>query len=162
MPFSYRKDIIDHKQKVSFNTLLFIQELYRRQALHDNDKITNDIIFNAYDAHNNTLRQSGFGSEKYRSIMQNELAEAAFVHAQNRHHFYARAHQQNTDVNLFDLIETIVDIKSSIERYDLDSEDDALLQLKKAMTPILEKQSLDSIVNNTIDYIFTKEGTNND
>lgn len=162
MPFSYRKDIIDHKQKVSFNTLVFIQELYRRQALHDNDKVTNDIIFSAYDAHNNTLRQSDFGSEKYRSIMQNELAEAAFIHAQNRHHFYAKAHQQDTDVNIFDLIETIVDIKSSIERYDSDSEDDVCSQLKKAMERILEKQSLDCIVNNTIDYIFSKEGNIND
>lgn len=162
MPFRHRKDIMSHKQKVSQNTLHFITELYNRQALHDNDKISNDIIFHAYEAHNNHLRQLPFGSEEYRRLMQNELSEAAFLHAQNRHHFYSKSHQQNTKVDLIDLIEYIVDIKSSIERDDILSDAEVLNQLKKAVLPIVEKLSISSIVEHTIDHIFQKEGNEND
>lgn len=159
MPYQHRKDLIDHKKKVSQNILIFIQQLYIRQAEHDNDKIYNDTIFHAYEAHNNTLRQLPFGSDAYRHLMQNELAEAAFLHAQNRHHFYARANTQKIDVDIIDLIEYIVDIKASIERDATLTEHQVLSRLKQAVSPIIETLTLTDIVNHTIDHLFQKEHT---
>lgn len=159
MPFQHRKDIMNHKLKVSQNTLAFITELYLRQAIHDNDKITDDAIFYPYEQYNNQLRQLPYGSEQYRQLMQHELAEAACLHAQNRHHFYARANTQNIDVDLIDLIEYIVDIKSSIERDQSLSNDEVLLQLKQSISPIISTLTLSSIIDHTIDHLFQKEGT---
>lgn len=161
MPYSYRKDIIDHKQKVSANMFTIIQELYHRQALHDNDKITNDLIFEPYDMYNNELRRAGFGSERYKHILKNELGEAADLHAQNRHHFYAKAHACQTDVNIFDVIEALIDIKSAIERYDDHSPEEVQLLLKNSMQRILSEQTLDTVIENTIDYFYEKNGEKN-
>lgn len=162
MPFKHRKDIIDHKQKVSQNTLLFINELYNRQATHDNDKISDDAIFYSYEKYNNQLRQLPFGSDEYRNLMKNELAEASYLHAQNRHHFYSRANTQKIDVDIIDLIEYIVDIKSSIERDSTLSNVEVIKQLKKAISPIIETLSLQTIIDHTIDHVLKKEGFTND
>lgn len=158
MSFEHRKDIINHKLKVSQNMLKFISELYNRQSTHDNDKIDNDAIFYPYEKYNNILRQTPFGSPKYKSLMQNELAEAASLHAQNRHHFYSKSNHQNVDVNLIDLIEYIVDIKSSIERDSTLSNSEVITQLKHAIIPVIEKLDLTDIIEHTIDDIFKKEG----
>lgn len=162
MPYKHRKDIIDHKQKVSANLFLFITELYARQATHDNDKIAEDAIFYPYEKYNNDLRKLPFGSGAYRQLMQNELAEASFLHAQNRHHFYSKANQQEIDVNLIDLIEYIVDIKSSIERDPTLSNREVLNQLTNAIQPTIASLSLETIIQNTIHHIFQKDGTHHD
>lgn len=162
MPFQHRKDIIDHKKKVSHYIFLFISELYARQALHDNDKIADDAIFYPYEKYNNTLRQLPYGSEAYTELMHGELGEAAFLHAQNRHHFYSKAHQQKTDVDLIDLIEYIVDIKSSIERNSTLTHDQIITQLTAAIKPTITALSLETIIQNTIQHIFQEDGITHD
>lgn len=162
MPFKHRKDIMDHKQKVSHNIFLFISELYNRQAQHDNDKIAIDAIYYPYEEYNNTLRQTPFGTPEYKRLMQNELSEASFLHAQNRHHFYSKANQQKIDVDLIDVIEYIVDIKSSIERDSTLSNDEVIEKLTVAIQPVIQTLSLETIIQNTIYHTFQKEGISHD
>jgi hypothetical protein len=115
--FTYRKDIIDHKEKVATNMLQINNELVKRMYCHDNDKISDDIIFDVYEEYNSKLR-----AEKYDSPMFKEYAR--IMHpgvvrhtSKERHHFYDRNNpMENKEVDLIDLIEVLSDWVGATQR----------------------------------------------
>lgn len=153
---NYRKDIIDHKQKLGFNIKKVIDELYTRQLIHDNDKISDDIIFEAYDKYNDELRALSFEDPKYNILLTHDLGEAIERHSQNRHHFNSDQYSQEFPIDFIDCIEYICDVKSALER----DESKSIPQVKQELINIfsrIEMQNLPSaneLMVNTIKNIF--------
>lgn len=154
MKFHHRKDIMNHKVLVSQTMKKFIDELYTRQMLHDNDKISDDLIFESYNKHNHTLRLLPFKSEEYSALLNNELSDASQLHAQNRHHFYSKSNQNEYNLTFFDFLEVIADFHASIARDDSLSNTEINFQLKKAMSRTFENISIEELCNNTVDELF--------
>ncbi|EJR82273.1 MULTISPECIES: DUF5662 family protein [Bacillus cereus group] len=155
---NYRKDIINHKEKVSNNIKRCIDELYMRQLYHDNDKITNDIIFNSYDQYNDELRKKDFHSKEYKEFLNTKLGKAIEIHSQNRHHFNSMQCKTNFSIDLIDILELICDVKAAIERDGELTQEEVLKLLQNALINIRNLPSINDLIGNTINNLFSEIG----
>ncbi|OQR57319.1 DUF5662 family protein [Bacillus sp. CDB3] len=155
---NYRKDIITHKVKVSNNIKKCIDELYIRQLYHDNDKITNDIIFYSYDQYNDDLRKKDFHSKEYKELLNTKLCQAIEIHSQNRHHFNAVQCKTDFSIDLIDVLELICDVKAAIERDVTLTQEESVELLQNALIDIRNLPSVNDLISNTINNLFSAIG----
>lgn len=106
-----------HKNYVQSYMFATMQLINTRVVNHDMDKINNDEIFDVYDEHFETLKSIPFGTDEYRNYELEHFKTAHKLHNQQRHHFYTEEHEQDTQVNMIDIIEVICDIMASSKQY---------------------------------------------
>lgn len=122
-------------------------ELLKRAQEHDIDKFENKDIYKTYKEHFPKLKKIPFGTEEYYKYEKEHFDNAHQIHAQNRHHFYS--HRNNLDdINLFDLIEAIIDISQSSIQYGNEEGYKKSLKDKGILNYELEE-----LVVNTIEFL---------
>jgi hypothetical protein len=115
--FAYRKDIIDHKEKVADNMLKLNSEFVRRMYRHDNDKISDDIIFNVYEEYNPKLRAEKYDSPKFKEYAKIMHPGVVRHTSKQRHHFYDKNNPMEfNQVDLIDILETLSDWVGATQR----------------------------------------------
>lgn len=113
---SFKQMIELHKQAILHEYQGICQYLTTQAKLHDNDKIEPGYVHDIYTEHFPTLKSIPFATPEYKAYEQEHFSEAHHQHVQNRHHYYD--HRNNTtDVDLFDVLEAIVDIRLSQRQY---------------------------------------------
>lgn len=108
--------ITTHKSMIKTDYQLICEYLQSRADEHDIDKVNPGYIRSVYDEHFPTLKMIEFGTEQYKQYEKEHFVEAHRQHAQNRHHYYNPLNKAD-DVDLFDLLEAIIDIKQSQKQY---------------------------------------------
>lgn len=124
-----------------------INELKKRKQEHDQDKTKNPQIQKVYQKHFAELKKLEFGTKEYFAYEKKYFQQAHYLHAQNRHHFYSQYNQLN-DINLFDLLEAIIDISQSAKQYGDFENYQRSLQQKE-----IYNYDLKELINNTITYL---------
>lgn len=149
---SFKKIFDEHLSRVQNKLLNVGLEFNKRAINHDRDKIFNKEVNDVYEEYFAELKKIKFGTPKYYEFEKKNFEKAHQIHAQNRHHFYSSKNNIN-DVNLFDLMEAIVDISESSKQYGGNREDiyNALKNKK------IFDQELEQIIMNTLDYLNEKE-----
>ncbi len=136
-----------HKEKMEEKLLFVSEEFSKRSKEHDNDKIENKEVYNVYKEYFPKLKKFPFGSKEYNDFERKYFDKAHQIHAQNRHHFYSNRNNLE-DVNLFDLIEVIIDISESAKQYG---------DYNKTMESLKNKQilnyDLEELIKNTLEYL---------
>ncbi len=136
-----------HKEKMEEKLILVSEEFSKRAKDHDNDKLENPEIYQTYKEHFPELKKIPFGTREYFAYEKEHFDKAHQIHAQNRHHFYSRRNNLD-DINLFDLIEVVIDISESAKQYGDE---------KKIMESLKNKQvlnyELEELIKNTIEYL---------
>ncbi len=136
-----------HKMKMEEKMLIVSKEFSKRAKEHDNDKLENKEIYNTYKKYFPELKKIPFGTREYFAFEKENFKKVHKIHAQNRHHFYSRSNNLN-DINLFDLIEVVIDISESAKQYG----DEA-----KVMESLKNKQvlnyELEELIQNTINFL---------
>ncbi len=105
-----------HKSMITSDMILVSDYLLEKAFVHDDDKVKEGFVKTVYDEHFPILKQIEFGTEEYRAYELEHFKKAHEIHAQNRHHFYNPINKQ-TDTDLFDVLEAIIDIKQSQKQY---------------------------------------------
>ncbi len=136
-----------HKTKMEEKLIKSSEELFKRAKEHDNDKLENKEIYQTYKKYFPELKKIPFGTREYFEFEKKNFAKAHQIHAQNRHHFYSRKNTLD-DINLFDLIEVVIDISESAKQYG--NEDKIMESLKNKQVFNYE---LEELVKNTIKYL---------
>ncbi len=136
-----------HKEKIEEKMLVVSKEFSKRAKEHDNDKLENKKIYKTYKKYFPELKKIPFGTREYFAFEKEYFAKVHQIHAQNRHHFYSRSNNLD-DINLFDLIEVVIDISESAKQYG----DEA-----KVMESLKNKQvlnyELEELIQNTINFL---------
>lgn len=139
-----------HQERVSKVLKISSKELDKRAEIHDTDKINDPRIYEIYKEHFPYLKQLEFGSQEYKEYELKHFEKAHHLHVQNRHHFYDYRNNLN-DINLFDLLEAIIDVDQSSrqynENYNLDSSVNTIIQKK------ITDETLEILVRNTLKYL---------
>lgn len=140
----------EHLDMVRHKLLLSSTELIERGYVHDEDKIFNPKVNKVYVEKFPELKKIEFGTTAYKKFEEDYFQEAHQIHVQNRHHFYSK--KNNTqDVNLFDLLEAIIDISESGKQY-------KNLDYKKSFKAKgLYDLNLEKIIDNTVEYLNEKD-----
>ncbi len=135
-----------HKEKMEEKLLFASKEFAKRAKEHDNDKLENKDIYDTYKEFFPRLKEIPFGKREYFAYEKEHFDNAHQIHAQNRHHFYSRRNNLD-DINLFDLMEVVIDISESAKQYGYES---------KIMDSLKNKQvlnyDLEELIYNTIEY----------
>lgn len=113
---SFEQLISRHKFMVKSDFNNIISYLTYVAETHDNDKVESGYIRDVYDTHFPTLKKIEFGSPEYKQYELQYFKEAHRLHAQNRHHYYNPINQHQ-DIDLFDFLEAIIDIRQSQRQY---------------------------------------------
>lgn len=106
----------EHLKRVKNKLVKSSNILINKALVHDQDKIFSPTINEVYEKHFKKLKQIPFGTKEYFEYEQKYFKEAHKSHAQQRHHFYSK-YNQETDIDLFDMIEAIIDISESAKQY---------------------------------------------
>ena len=142
------KDLLEeHQQRVRNGLNDVILDFVKRSQEHDMDKLLDERVASVYEEHFTTLKTFDFGTKEYFDYERENFAGAHEIHAQNRHHFYS-FRNTTTKPNLNDLIEAMIDIRSSMEQYNGDFTDEEVLEVyrKKGILDIsLEEYILNSL-----------------
>lgn len=113
---NFEQLIAIHKSMVKSDYNNIISYLLNVADNHDNDKVEAGYVRNVYDEHFPQLKKLEFGTAEYRAYELEHFKEAHRLHAQNRHHYYNPINQQQ-DIDLFDFLEAIIDIRQSQRQY---------------------------------------------
>lgn len=136
-----------HRKKMEQQLLLVSKEFEKRAKEHDLDKLENEEIYNVYKEHFPKLKKIQYGTDEYFKYERKHFEKAHQIHAQNRHHYYSPRNNLE-DINLFDLIEAIIDISESAKQYG---------DFQKVRESIKNKKILDyeleELIKNTIKYL---------
>ncbi len=136
-----------HKEKMEEKLMVASEEFAKRAKEHDNDKLENKEIYDTYKEHFPKLKKIPFGTREYLAYEKENFDNAHQIHAQNRHHFYSRRNNLN-DINLFDLMEVIIDISESAKQYGDESKIMESLKSKQVLNYEIEE-----LIQNTIEYL---------
>lgn len=112
----FEKMITTHKQMIQSDFKNICEYLVYKANSHDNDKIEEGYVNDVYQEHFPKLKQIEFGTPEYRNYELEHFKLAHREHAQNRHHYYNPLNTAK-DIDLFDLLEAIVDIRQSQRQY---------------------------------------------
>lgn len=145
-----------HKQMIESDFENICEYLRTKAVVHDNDKIEEGYVNSVYEEHFPKLKQIEFGTEEYVAYERNHFAKAHYLHSQNRHHYY-NPNNELDDIDLFDLIEAIVDMKQSQKQY---SQFDMDILLKTFYDKGTLDLDLESLVINTVMRIESLNETN--
>lgn len=113
---NFEQMISTHKSMINQDYQNICKFLQEQANQHDNDKIEPGYIKDVYDEHFPSLKQIEFNTAEYKEYERTHFKQAHALHAQNRHHYYNPLNQIE-DINLFDLLEAIVDIRQSQRQY---------------------------------------------
>lgn len=149
----FNKLITKHIQSVNGELQKVSEELQRRGQEHDHDKIEKGYVNDVYENYFPQLKKIDFGSAEYLEFEREHFSQAHYMHVQNRHHFYDHRNQ-TTDVNLFDFLEAIIDIKESNKQYSTFDIDNVMAIIKSKG---LFEQSLEEMTRNTISALEENE-----
>lgn len=112
----FEKMISTHKQMIKSDFKNVSNYLLEVGECHDNDKVEAGYINEVYQEHFPKLKQIEFGTPEYHKYEQTYFKQAHAEHAQNRHHYYNPLNKQE-DINLFDVLEAMIDIRQSQRQY---------------------------------------------
>lgn len=139
-----------HRKKVESTMNDAASEINERAKVHDMDKKDDPRIHDVYKEYFPKLKKIPHATKEYYDYELAHFQEAHFLHVQNRHHFYDYRNKIE-DVDLFDLLEAIIDINESSKQYNED------YTLEKTVSTIIEKgiadQDLVSLINNTLKHL---------
>lgn len=116
----YKDMLNEHKENVINDMLLITKELERIGYTHDNDKLEPEI-FKIYELHYPKLKTFKYGTDEYIAYEKKYLSDVGKHHVQQRHHYNNKNHTNDTDINLFDIFEILVDMRSSQLQYQPDN-----------------------------------------
>ena len=139
-----------HLSLVKKQLLLCSKEMQKRALEHDQDKLNDININQTYKKYFPELKKIPFGTEEYFEFEKIHFLEAHKKHAQNRHHYYS-SKSKVKDVNLFDILEAIIDISQSSKQYNNSCSVEESLRKKNIFDYELEE-----IICNTINYLEEK------
>ncbi len=135
-----------HRLRVSNEISTVCDHLLQRANDHDNDKLDNKEIYEIYNEFFPELKKLKFGSDEYKKFEQAHFKNAHKLHAQNRHHYYSK-YNQCDNINLFDILEAIIDIRQSQKQY-------SNYEIDAVMKTIINKGALninlEDVVYNTL------------
>jgi len=143
----FKELLEEHQHRVRGELNNVILDFVKRSQEHDMDKLLDERVANVYEEHFTTLKTIEFGTEEYYNYERKNFASAHEIHAQNRHHFYS-FRNTTTKPNLSDLIEAMIDIRSSMEQYNGNFTDEEVLEVlkKKGILDVsLEEYILNSL-----------------
>jgi hypothetical protein len=143
------KDILTHIKRVSELLNSVVIELLDRANNHDKSKLK-DPEKKYFDKFSHKLKDVEYGSDEYKKFLE-ELKPALDHHyKKNSHH---PEHYENgiEDMNLFDIIEMLMDWKASSERFSKKSDIDKSIDINKERFNISDQ--LTKILKNTINYL---------
>lgn len=112
----FEKMITTHKDMIKSDYANICDYLKAQALTHDNDKVEPGYVNEVYQEHFPTLKAIEFGTPEYRQYELEHFKQAHAMHSQNRHHYYNPLNEIE-DINLFDLLEAIVDIRQSQRQY---------------------------------------------
>lgn len=151
METDFKTLLNQHLEMVDKKLVLSSMILCERAVEHDKDKIFNPIVYAAYNKYFPELKKIPFGTEEYKNFEKKYFDQAHQIHAQNRHHFYSPRNHLD-DINLFDLIEAIIDISESSRQYGEFKNYKNALRAKGVYDYDLEE-----MINNTVEYLNSRD-----
>lgn len=113
---NFEQMISIHKRMINNDFQNIINYLNEKAISHDDDKILPGEVNDTYVQHFPKLKQIEFGTKEYLDYEQRYFKTAHNLHAQNRHHYYSPLNDMQ-DVDLFDVLEAMVDIRQSQRQY---------------------------------------------
>ncbi len=123
----FLNDLKNHKKNVETNINKIAIELEKRSKTHDQDKMTNEVIYRAYAKYSKKQRSLPYGSKEREELENGEaMGEATTLHViNNRHHFYdERNSMTENEVDLVDLVEVLSDWVGAMRRHNLSTEEE--------------------------------------
>ncbi len=113
--YNSEADTLKHQRRVFQLMQTAVTELLKRGAYHDNSKL-NEPEKSIFDEWTPKLAGSTYGTQEY-DDMKKEMQVALDHHyANNRHH--PEYHENGiNDMNLFDIVEMLIDWKAACERH---------------------------------------------
>ncbi len=135
-----------HRSLIAEDIDLICDYLRLKSKMHDMDKVEPGVVNDTYVTHFPTLKKIPYGTAEYKQYEKDYFSEAHYLHAQNRHHFYNPINEAD-DIDLFDLLEAIVDIKQSQKQYSTNNKDVLFEVLKSKGIYELE---LEDLIKNTV------------
>lgn len=112
----FEKMISTHKQMINLDFENVCQYLSHKAAVHDDDKVKSGYVNDVYQEHFPKLKKIEFNTLEYKAYEREHFKEAHNLHAQNRHHYYNPLNALD-DIDLFDLLEAVIDIRQSQKQY---------------------------------------------
>lgn len=112
-----------------------------QQENHDLDKVNNKEIYEIYKQHFPKLKELEYGSEEYHAYEREHFKPAHKLHANNRHHYYSPLNNL-TDIDIFDLLESIIDIRQSQNQYSQFNVESVMASIRKKGILNLDIESL--------------------
>lgn len=142
------KDTLTHIKRVAELLLKCSTELLKRANEHDNSKLQTPEK-ELFDKYSPLLAGLQYGSDEYKQALL-DLKPALDHHYKNNSHH--PEHYQNgvNDMNLFDVIEMLVDWKAATERH-LTGNIHKSIEINQKRFEISEQ--LNKILSNTIKYL---------
>lgn len=124
-----------HKRRILDQTEKVCNYLIEVAKVHDNDKVESGYVYDTYQEYFPKLKEIDYGTEEYVAYEKEYFKQAHYFHAQNRHHYY-NPNNKLDDIDLFDLLEAIFDIRQSQIQY-------SDYEIEKIMTTFKTKGVLD-------------------
>ncbi len=112
----FEKMITTHKDMIKSDYSNICEYLFNQAIAHDEDKVAPGYVNDVYQEHFPTLKSIEFGTPEYRAYELEHFKEAHAAHAQSRHHYYNPLNKID-DIDLFDVLEAMVDIRQSQRQY---------------------------------------------
>lgn len=112
----FEKMISTHKQMINSDFENVCQYLSHKAEVHDDDKVKPGYVNDVYQEHFPELKKIEFNTPEYKEYEREHFTEAHKLHAQNRHHYYNPLNTTD-DIDLFDLLEAIIDVRQSQKQY---------------------------------------------
>jgi len=144
-------DTLKHIKKVNEYLIDASQELLNRATCHDNSKFSN-VEKLLFDEMTPKLQTSSYGTEEYQAMLMQLKVALDHHYAKNTHH---PEHFTNgiDGMNLFDVVEMLLDWKASSERHD-DGDIYKSIEINKKRFKMSEQ--LVNIYINTAKYLWSK------
>lgn len=150
--FDYEASILKHQKRVNQLINMVIRELLERASCHDNSKL--------YEPEKSVLEKwtpkqapTTYGSKEYFDMMS-ELKVALDHHYDNNTHHPEHYENGMNDMDLFDLIEMVMDWMASVEKH-IDGDKYKSLEVNKKR--FMMSDQLVNIIYNTYKNLDKKE-----
>lgn len=135
-----------HKKRIIDQTEKICDYLLKTAKVHDDDKVKPGYVHDTYQEHFPKLKQIEFGTGEYVAYEKEHFKQAHYLHAQNRHHYY-NPNNHLDDIDLFDILEAMIDIRQSQMQYS-DYEIDKIMNTFK--TKGVLELDLENVAYNTL------------
>jgi Family of unknown function (DUF5662) len=146
------KDTLLHIKRVSELLHSVISDFTERASNHDNSKLDSPEK-ELFDQYTPLLKSTTYGSEEYNNYLS-QLKVGLDHHYKNNSHHPEHYDLGIQGMNLFDLLEMLVDWKAATERH-ADGSIEKSLEINKTRFKI--SSELSAILNNTVAYMSKKK-----